>query len=218
MCWSEHIFVIISFAWLCLTSKVVHTNKFKSRSIKSVTVILLLLPMQLQQKLRPSIYVSPRSSRQKYVTLFTKEILNRKPHFLCKMNFIQHLSFYWKFLLKKMYLLSWSAKLHSIYQPIFEQLTKKKQFTTQKTRFSIKDVFSKCDQIRSFLQIWSHLLKKFLTENFNVVVKCSNIKLYVKRTKSLWIFYFEKDSKGPFNGCTHQWFINLYINLLSRGS
>ena len=32
-------------------------------------------------------------------------------------------------------------------------------------KFSIKDFFSKCDQIRSFLQIWSHLLKKPLMEN-----------------------------------------------------
>ena len=30
----------------------------------------------------------------------------------------------------------------------------------QKVKFSIKDFFSKCDQIRSFLRIWSHLLKK----------------------------------------------------------
>ena len=33
-------------------------------------------------------------------------------------------------------------------------------------KFSIKDFFSKCDQIRSFLQVWSNLLKKFLMENF----------------------------------------------------
>ena len=33
--------------------------------------------------------------------------------------------------------------------------------------FSIKDFFSKCDQIRRKLQIWSHLLKKSLMENFN---------------------------------------------------
>ena len=32
--------------------------------------------------------------------------------------------------------------------------------TAQKMKYSIKDFFSKCDQIRSFLQIWSHLLKK----------------------------------------------------------
>ena len=39
-------------------------------------------------------------------------------------------------------------------------------FTTQKITFSIKDFFSKCDQIRRKLRIWSHLLKKFLIENF----------------------------------------------------
>ena len=33
-------------------------------------------------------------------------------------------------------------------------------------KFSIKDFFSKCDQIRSFLEIWSHILKKSLMENF----------------------------------------------------
>ena len=33
-------------------------------------------------------------------------------------------------------------------------------------KFSIKDFFSKYDQIRSFLRIWSHLLKKSLMENF----------------------------------------------------
>ena len=38
--------------------------------------------------------------------------------------------------------------------------------TAQKIKFSIKDLFSKCDQIRSFLSIWSHLLKKSLMENF----------------------------------------------------
>ena len=36
----------------------------------------------------------------------------------------------------------------------------------QKKKFSIKDFFSKCDQIRRKLWIWSHLLKKSLMENF----------------------------------------------------
>ena len=36
----------------------------------------------------------------------------------------------------------------------------------QKLKFSIKDFFSKCDQIGRFLRIWPHLLKKFLMENF----------------------------------------------------
>ena len=38
--------------------------------------------------------------------------------------------------------------------------------TSQKMKFSIKDFFSKCDQIRSFLRIWSHLLKKSLMGTF----------------------------------------------------
>ena len=38
--------------------------------------------------------------------------------------------------------------------------------TAQKMKFSIKDFFSKCDQIRRNLQNWSHLLKKSLMENF----------------------------------------------------
>ena len=36
----------------------------------------------------------------------------------------------------------------------------------QKVKFSIKDFFSKCDQIRTKLRIWSHSLKKSLMENF----------------------------------------------------
>ena len=36
----------------------------------------------------------------------------------------------------------------------------------KKMKFSIKNFFSKCDQIRRKLRIWSHLLKKSLTENF----------------------------------------------------
>ena len=39
-------------------------------------------------------------------------------------------------------------------------------FTAQKMKFSIKDFFSKCDQIRRKLRIWSHLLKKSIMENF----------------------------------------------------
>ena len=38
--------------------------------------------------------------------------------------------------------------------------------TEQKMKFSIKDFFSKCDQIRRKLRIWSHLLNKSLMENF----------------------------------------------------
>ena len=33
---------------------------------------------------------------------------------------------------------------------------------TQKMKFYIKDFFSKCEQMHSFLRVWSHLLKKSL--------------------------------------------------------
>ena len=38
--------------------------------------------------------------------------------------------------------------------------------TAQKMKFSIANFFSKCDQIRSFLRIWLHLLEKSVMENF----------------------------------------------------
>ena len=38
--------------------------------------------------------------------------------------------------------------------------------TAQKMKFTIKNFFSKCHQIRRFLRIWSHLLKKSFMENF----------------------------------------------------
>ena len=48
--------------------------------------------------------------------------------------------------------------------------------TAQKMKFSIKDFLSKCHQRRSFLQIWSHLLKKYLMENF---IFCAVFKLII---------------------------------------
>ena len=43
--------------------------------------------------------------------------------------------------------------------------------TAQKMKFSIKDFFSKCEQILSFLWIWSHLQKISLMVNF-IFVQC----------------------------------------------
>ena len=39
-------------------------------------------------------------------------------------------------------------------------------FTAQKMKFPITDFFSKQDQIRKKLRIWSYLLKKSVVENF----------------------------------------------------
>ena len=55
-----------------------------------------------------------------------------------------------------------------------------KVYTGQKMKFSSKDFFSKCDQIRRKLQIWSNLLKKSLMENFIFyAVKTTKFELIV---------------------------------------
>ena len=38
--------------------------------------------------------------------------------------------------------------------------------TAHEMKFSMKDLFRKCDQIRRKLRIWSYLLRKSLTEIF----------------------------------------------------
>ena len=48
---------------------------------------------------------------------------------------------------------------------------------TQNMKFSIKDFFSKSDQIRSFLRIWSHLRKNSLMKNF---IFCAVADRFVK--------------------------------------
>ena len=58
-------------------------------------------------------------------------------------------------------------------------------------KFSIKNFFSKCDQIGSFLQIWSHLLKKSLMENF---ISYAVLTIFAK----LFIIDVSQD---PNNGC-----------------
>ena len=68
----------------------------------------------------------------------------------------------------------------------FSLLANREHDTAQKMRFSIKDFFSKCDQIRSFLRIWSHLLKKSLLENLIFYVKGPATLL----KKRLWHRYF----------------------------
>ena len=61
--------------------------------------------------------------------------------------------------------------------------------TVQKMKLSIKDFFSKCDQIRRKLRIWSHLLKKSLMENF-ISWKLLLCSLYSFSRKQLKTFMF----------------------------
>ena len=48
-------------------------------------------------------------------------------------------------------------------------------------KFSINDFYSKCDQIRSSLRIWSHLLKKSLMENF-IFCAVMNVTVIMRNT------------------------------------
>ena len=54
---------------------------------------------------------------------------------------------------------------------MFSHNITKSSCTAQKLQFFIKDFFSKCDQIRSKLRIWSHLLQKSVMENFIFLCK-----------------------------------------------
>ena len=63
----------------------------------------------------------------------------------------------------------------------------------KKMKFSVKDFFRKCDQIRRKLQIWSHLLKKFLMENFIFCV------VREVRVVSRFRFYYWANSRELIN-------------------
>ena len=64
--------------------------------------------------------------------------------------------------------------------------------TAQKMKFSIKDFFSKCDQIRSFLRIWSRLLEKSLMESFIFCAVC-NIAIFHKNRCLFLQFVFHRN-------------------------
>ena len=64
----------------------------------------------------------------------------------------------------------------------------------KKWKFCIKDFFSKCDQICSFLRIWLHLLKESLMKNF---IFCVMALDYISAYKSQKVFValaFEADN------------------------
>ena len=64
---------------------------------------------------------------------------------------------FWNFLISKLY------KLRNLQE---YEMKCKAVVTAQKMKVTIKDFFSKCDQIHRFLRIWSYVLKKSLMENF----------------------------------------------------
>ena len=71
------------------------------------------------------------------------------------------------------------------------------QFAAQKLNNSIKDFFSKYDQIRSFLQIWLHLLKKTLMRNF-IFCAVRNFKKIREKRCELTPFWIEFQHRTLF--------------------
>ena len=59
-----------------------------------------------------------------------------------------------------------------------------KLFTAEKMMFFVKNVSSKCEQIRRKLQIWSYLLKKYFMENF---IFCAVCFRYTCKRKNMMI-------------------------------
>ena len=70
-------------------------------------------------------------------------------------------------------------------------------YTAQKMKLSIKDFSSKCNQIRRFLRIWSHLLEKSLMENFIfcAVLIIIDEKLFFSKqfSYSMYLLFFSQD-------------------------
>ena len=77
--------------------------------------------------------------------------------------------------------------------------------TAQKMKFFIKEFFSKCDQIRRNLRIWSHLLKKSLMENF---IFCAVYIFWFKSVRG-WSIPILKKYFAYFNRSYH--YIKIYF-------
>ena len=71
--------------------------------------------------------------------------------------------------------------------------------TAQKMKFSIQDFFSKCDQFRRKLRIWSHLLKESLMGNF---IFCAVNAINTPGITFKWTVLFEGPTLWPQNETT----------------
>ena len=84
-------------------------------------------------------------------------------------------------------------------------------------KFSIKEFFSKYDQIRSFQRIWSHLLMKSLMENF---IFCAVSNILRKSLLDEFIFSDDTNLKSAFlyGKSTLGMFSGNYSKILQNGT
>ena len=78
-------------------------------------------------------------------------------------------------------------------------------------KFSIMDFFSKCDQIRSFLRIWSHLLKKSLMKN---LIFCAPLRILLV---NCWTIVIWAEHKF-FSLAIHRWMLIVTHPFLTQPS
>ena len=89
-------------------------------------------------------------------------------------------------------------------------------------KFSIKDFFSKCDQIRSFLRIWSHLLKKSLMENFifcevfHIARKKLNTKIFIWAESVIINNNNTSFQKGNWGQNITPTFLHIFVNIMEK--
>ena len=95
-------------------------------------------------------------------------------------------------------------------------------FTAQKMKFSIKDFFSKCDQIRRKLRIWSHLLKKSLMENFifcevfHIARKKLNTKIFIWAESVIINNNNTSFQKGNWGQNITPTFLHIFVNIMEK--
>ena len=129
-------------------------------------------------------------------------------------NIINHR---WRLTIKK--ILNFFCKVLQVYLS-YSFLTSHFEYTSQKMKFSIRDFSSKCDQIRSFLRIWSHLLKIFVMEN---CIFCAVVYLGIiahDYHQLTFVMHFRKYDSESFSRNVSKtsiledssWMVNLQLN------
>ena len=111
-----------------------------------------------------------KESPKAYTTRCCSHILNLSLASICKISIITNVLEIYKSVL---IYFNTSPKRENLLIHIVEQKHSSEErknvltgVSAQKNKFCIKDFFSKCNQICSFLRIWSDLLKKSLMDNF----------------------------------------------------
>ena len=85
----------------------------------------------------------------------------------------------------------------------------------KKMKFFIKNFFSKCEQIRCKLRIWSHLLKKFFMENFIFLCTVSRtLQNYLFKKKD--VLHYTYSPPTPYRFV--KWWTQLFLDFLYRST